>query len=394
MRVITFLICLGIFSFAKAQNSIVQSILNEIKLDSLVNFVENISGEKAVTVNGNTDTIYSRHKSRAGNELAYDYILQELERYGLQTDSMVFSSTGKNALAIQPGSVYPDKYYILCAHYDDMPNLPIAPAADDDGSGVGALLEAARVLSKYQFEYTIIYAFWDEEEQGKVGSIAYANLANANNDSIMGVINMDAIAWDSDNDDAAMIHVRPIGNSLELSDTIQSVNSTYGINLNLAITNPGATYSDHASFWTNNFGAVLIIEDWTFDANPHYHTDTDLIAYFNLPYYLKLAKLSIASLASLATPVGLAGTRPLMKREEINIFPNPFSDLLSIDLSKIINGKTEITIYDSQGKTRFMQSVDANRFVELDMSGFPSGIFILEISSESGIFRRKLIHQD
>jgi hypothetical protein len=378
----------------QAQNPYITSILNDIKIDSLVNFVENISGEKAVTVNGNTDTIYSRHKLRAGNELAYDYILQELNRYGLQTDSMVFSSTGKNALAIQPGSVYPDKYYILCAHYDDMPNLPIAPAADDDGSGVGALLEAARVLSKYQFEYTIIYAFWDEEEQGKVGSIAYANLANANNDSIMGVINMDAIAWDSDSDDAAMIHVRPIGNSLELSDTIQSVNSTYGINLNLAITNPGATYSDHASFWTNNFGAVLIIEDWTFDANPHYHTDTDLIAYFNLPYYLKLAKLSIASLASLATPVGFAGTRPIIKRDEIYVYPNPFSDMLNIDVSKINKGIAEISIYDLQGKTWLMTSVDSNGFIQLDLSKFPSGIFILELKSDSGVFRKKLIRQD
>jgi hypothetical protein len=379
------------FTFANAQNPYITSILNDIKIDSLVNFVENISGEKGVIVNGNLDTIYSRHKLRPGNELAFKYIIQEFERFGLQTDSMVYSATGKNALAIQPGSVYPNKYYILCSHYDGMPNLPIAAAADDDGSGVAATLEAARVLSKYQFEYTIIYAIWDEEEQGLVGSNAYADLAEANGDSLMGVINIDAIAWDSDNDDAAMIHVRPIGTSLQLSDTIQSVNSTYGINLNLAITNPGATYSDHASFWSSNFGAVLIIEDWSFDSNPHYHTDTDLLAYFNLPYFDKLSKLSLGSIAALATPIGFTSVRPFLELEEVRIYPNPFDQILHLDLSRITNDKMEITIYDIQGKIVYNDLFESRPYLQLNTDFMSEGIFIIEIKSEDKIYRSKIV---
>src|SRR5688572_30804844 len=160
MKIVLSFIFFSYVNFAFSQNPYITSILNDIRIDSLVDFVEKISGEEGVVVNGNLDTIYSRHKSRPGNELAFQYIIQEFERLGLQSDSMVFSATGKNALAIQPGSVYPDKYYIICSHYDGMPNLPIAAAADDDGSGVGAVLEAARVLSKYQFEYTLIYAIW------------------------------------------------------------------------------------------------------------------------------------------------------------------------------------------------------------------------------------------
>lgn len=379
------------FLLVKAQNPYITSILNEIKIDSLVNFVENISGEKGVFVNGNLDTIYSRHKSRPGNELAFKYIIQEFERFGLQTDSMIFSATGKNALAIQPGTLYPDKYYIICSHYDGMPNLPIAAAADDDGSGVAATLEAARVLSNYQFEYTLIYAIWDEEEQGKVGSLAYANLANTNNDSIMGVINMDAIAWDSDNDDAAMIHVKPIGTSFQISDTIQSINTNYSIGLNLAITNPGATYSDHASFWTNGFGAVLVIEDWTFDSNPNYHTDTDLLAYFNLPYFLKLAKLSLASVAALATPMGLNSVRPILEMEKINIYPNPFTTILNLDLSKIANEKVDVRIYDMQGKIIIHQFYENTSFVELNTDVLEKGTYVVEINSGIDLFRKKLI---
>lgn len=385
------IIILGNVTFLRAQNPYITSILNEIQIDSLVNFTENISGEKGVTVNGSLDTIYSRHKSRPGNELAFKYIIQEFERFGLQTDSMIFSATGKNALAIQPGTLYPNKFFIICSHYDGMPNLPIAAAADDDGSGVAATLEAARVLSKYQFEYTIIYAIWDEEEQGKVGSLAFANLADNNNDSIMGVINMDAIAWDSDNDDVAMIHVKPIGTSLQISDTIQSINTDYSIGLNLAITNPGATYSDHDSFWTNGFGAVLVIEDWSFDSNPNYHTDTDLLAYFNLPYFLKLSKLSLASVAALATPIGFTSVRPKLELERINVYPNPFTNILNLDLSKISSDRVEISIYDMQGKLIIHQFHEKNSFIQMNTEILKRGTYIIEINSGTELFRKKLI---
>lgn len=385
------IIILGNVTFLRAQDPYITSILNDIQIDSLVNFVENISGEKGVVVNGNLDTIYSRHKSRPGNELAFKYIIQEFERFGLQTDSMIFSATGKNALAIQPGTLYPNKFFIICSHYDGMPNLPIAAAADDDGSGVAATLEAARVLSKYQFEYTIVYAIWDEEEQGKVGSLAYASLAGSNNDSIMGVINMDAIAWDSDNDDVAMIHVKPIGTSLQISDTIQSVNIDYSIGLNLAVTNPGATYSDHASFWTNGFGAVLVIEDWSFDSNPNYHTDTDLLAYFNLPYFLKLSKLSLASVAALATPIGFMSVRPILELERINVYPNPFTSILNLDLSKISNDMVEIDIYDMQGKLIIHQFHEKHSLIQMNTEILKRGTYIIEINSGTELFRKKLI---
>lgn len=391
MKVVLSFIFFSYVNFAFSQNPYITSILNDIRIDSLVDFVEKISGEEGVVVNGNLDTIYSRHKSRPGNELAFKYIIQEFERFGLQSDSMVFSATGKNALAIQPGSVYPDKYYIICSHYDGMPNLPIAAAADDDGSGVGAVLEAARVLSKYQFEYTIIYAIWDEEEQGKVGSLAYANLANTNNDSIMGVINMDAIAWDSDNDDVAMIHVKPIGTSLQISDTIQSINADYSIGLTLAITNPGATYSDHASFWTNNFGAVLVIEDWSFDANPNYHTDTDLIAYFNLPYFLKLSKLSMASVAALATPVGFSGTLDEPgSSNDVKIYPNPVNHFLHIQLPET-EEEAVVELFAISGQSVYSEKFSNAYFFTLPTENISEGVYLLSIRTASKTYLRKIV---
>lgn len=386
---LTNLIFLMFHGFVNAQNPYIQSILNEISIDSLMDQAEKISGEKEVIVNGNSDTIYSRHKTRPGNELAFQYIIQEFERYGLISDSMIFSSTGKNALAIQTGSVYPDKYYILCGHYDDMPNLPVAPAADDDGSGTAAVLEAARVLSAYQFEYTIVYALWDEEEQGLVGSNAYSDAALLNGDSLMGVINMDAIAWDGNNDSAAMVHTRPVGSSLRLSDTVVSVNSQYGINLNLAVTNPGATYSDHASFWSNDFGAILIIEDWTFDPNPYYHTDQDVVAYFNVPYFERLSKLSIASLAALAVPVGLAGENEMVREPEMKVYPNPAGENVYVRLPENHSGLLEI--YDGAGRKIYSSVNENNQTLNLDVSRWISGIYFIRFVSDDFRVSRKFI---
>jgi hypothetical protein len=170
------------------------------------------------------------------------------------------------------------------------------------------------------------------------------------------------------------------------------VNSTYGINLNLSITNPGATYSDHASFWSSGFGAVLVIEDWTFDANPHYHTDTDLIAYFNLPYYLKLAKLSIASLASLATPVGFAGTRPLIKRDEVSIYPNPANHILNIQLNNG-NDNRSLAIYNSIGELIQIIETISDKFISISTENWTNGIYFIQMNSGEITYTSKFIKQ-
>lgn len=374
-------ISFSIFNSAFGQNPIVDSILSKVNIDTLLYRVEEISGARGIVLNGVTDTIKSRHKLRPQNELAYKYIIDKFESYGLQSDSMVFSATGKNAWAIQPGTVYPNQYYIICGHYDSMPNAAISPAADDDGSGCAAVLEAARILSGYQFEYTIIYAIWDEEEQGLVGSAAYASLANTNNDSLLGVLNMDAIAWDGDNDSVAAIHMNSNTNSLNIGVTMDNVNNDYSIGLDLMLINPGATYSDHASFWTNGFGAVLLIEDWNFDSNPHYHTATDLVTYFNVPYFEKTSKLAIASIATLAVPVGLVSTNEIEEENHFSIFPNPASESVSVFIDKAESGT--ISLFNLNGQKINSVVISNQTNATINVSELPNGIYLLHIALEN-----------
>ena len=297
----TTLFFLLIQNISFGQDPVIQSIINQTNIDSLTYFVEELSGEVQTIIGGTPYTILSRRYNHTGNDMAANYIEQRLESYGLPTYNQAgWSGSGRNVYAVQLGTQYPNKKYIICAHYDDYSySGNVVPGADDNASGTAAVLEAARIFRQYNSKYTIIYALWDEEETGLDGSYYYAQQAAFAGDSIMGVVNMDMIAYDSNSDNIAEIHTRPIGNSIALKDQMLQINTLYSIGLNLQIINPGATYSDHASFWQFNYGAILLIE-YDYDFNPYYHSSNDLIQYFNMPYYLKSAQLSLAVTATLA----------------------------------------------------------------------------------------------
>ncbi len=290
---------------ALPQNTTVQQIINTVNVDSLVYFVRELSGDVQTTINGTPYTILSRHKNQPGNDKAADYIKQKFQQYGLTTYDQWWTSTGRNVYAKQIGTQYPNRYYILCAHYDSMPSGSLAPGADDNASGTAAVIEAARILSNYSFPYTIVYALWDEEEQGLVGSKYYATQAANAGDSILGVINLDMIAYDGNNDGKFDIHTRSVGSSLQLKDEILDVNATYNIGLTSIIKNPGSTYSDHSSFWNKGYGAILLIEDNN-DFHPYYHTVNDKIQFFNVPYFANLSKLAIGTFAKIALNLNLS----------------------------------------------------------------------------------------
>ncbi|HEY6435328.1 MAG TPA: M28 family peptidase [Ignavibacteriaceae bacterium] len=296
-----FMLLFGIQTSVYSQSPTIQTIINQTNIDSLVYFVEELSGEVSTIIGGSPYTIVSRNKNQPGNNKAADYIKQKLNSYGLVTYDQNFSATGRNVYGVQLGSQYPNKEYIICAHYDDMPSGTTAPGADDNASGTAAVIESARIFTQYDSKYTIIYALWDEEEQGLIGSAYYALQAFNAGDSIMGVINMDMIAYDNDNDGVGEIHIRNYGNSIGLKDMMLQVNTNYSIGVLPSIINPGTTASDQASFWNNGYGALLLIEEYYGgDFNAYYHSVNDLIIHFNQSYYLKMSKLSIGTVATLA----------------------------------------------------------------------------------------------
>ena len=104
-----------------------------------------------------------------------------------------------NVIAIQRGTKYPNKYVIMSGDIDSRVSDPNdytsdSPGANDNASGMAGAMEAARVLSKYEFPVSIIYAGLSGEEQGLYGGKIMAAYAKEHNWEIIGVLNNDMIS--------------------------------------------------------------------------------------------------------------------------------------------------------------------------------------------------------
>jgi hypothetical protein len=373
-------------------DSLIQNLINQTNLDTLVHFVNVLSGEDSVTINDSTYLLLSRNAVHAHNDLAADYIFQTLSRFGLPTSNQNYSATGRNVFATQTGTHFPDQEFIICAHYDDMPVQPPAPGADDNASGVAAVLEVARILSQIQTKFTVIYALWDEEEIGWVGSGYYATQAYQAGDSILGVVNLDMLGWDSNNDGLIDIHTDTIAQSIPLANLIDSLEASYNIGLNPVIYNPGTENSDHKSFWDQGYSAVIFSEAyWGGDFNPFLHTSSDTIVNFNLNYFHKLSRLAVATMAYLSLHDSLTNT--VEEGEGIILagfelgqnYPNPFNPTTTIEFSIPKAEFVTLKIYNILGEevtTLVSERLTAGQYkYQWDASGLPSGVYFYKLEA-------------
>ena len=103
-----------------------------------------------------------------------------------------------NVLAVQRGTTDPGRYVIMSGDIDSrasdaLDGVSDAPGANDNASGMAGAIEAARVLSKYRFPGTIVYAGLSGEEQGLFGGQIMAEIARDEGWEIVGVLNNDMI---------------------------------------------------------------------------------------------------------------------------------------------------------------------------------------------------------
>ncbi len=103
-----------------------------------------------------------------------------------------------NVVAILRGSVNPNRMVLMSGDIDSRVSDPNnftsdSPGANDNASGMAGTLEAARVLSKYSFNNSIVFAGLSGEEQGLFGGMGLAEFAKAGNWELIGVLNNDMI---------------------------------------------------------------------------------------------------------------------------------------------------------------------------------------------------------
>lgn len=333
---------------------VIDTTITKTTLQSLSLVNRELSGDTLTVIGGLPYTITSRHKDNAGNDKAAQFILERFQSYGIQAAYMQFSSSGQNVIGTRAGSKYPNRYYIICSHYDDMPSTGLAPGADDNCSGTCAVLEAARLLALFTFDYTVKFIAFDEEEQGLVGSHNYVDSAIARGDSIMGVINMDMIAYDGDNDFNASLFC--VDRNEAFADYVKNAINLYTPLMVPYVIIQNITGSDHYWFQESGYRALLGIEMMS-DFNPYYHTSNDKNSNLNMPYYLNYTRGLIAALMTYAwdyfidiihTPITEGnGYTPVIATSVIR------SPLI---ISKVMNGPRLYYKLDSNGTFNYVNA--------------------------------------
>ena len=219
---------------------------------------------------------------------ARDNIFATFQSFGLPTELYAFTHSGVhyNVMATQLGTRFPASYYIVGAHFDSAG----CPGADDDASGIAAVLEIAHILSQYPSEYTIKYMAFDMEEYGLYGSAAYANTHMA--DDIRGMIALDMVAWDAG---GRTCDIWGRATSAPIKGLLAQAVAMYG--QGLATTIKGQRdQSDHASFEAVGFQACHLRESL---GNTNYHLQIDSVdvpGYINYIYAADMTRCIVGYL--------------------------------------------------------------------------------------------------
>jgi PKD repeat protein len=184
-----------------------------------------------------------------------------------------------------------------------------APGADDDASGVAAVLAIAGAFSRAGTERTMIFAAFANEEMGRIGSREFIRQAQLQQPGIYAGICFDMIGYNHRYPKMDMVT-----NGNNASQSICAVASeanrlnTIGLGLEKVVTpdNP-QNWSDQVSFWEAGLPAMYFIEDENptrsssyFEANPNYHSGRDTLDRLNVTLMTKTARLGAATAAALS----------------------------------------------------------------------------------------------
>jgi Zn-dependent M28 family amino/carboxypeptidase len=220
---------------------------------------------------------------------------------------------GKNIVLELPGTENAKEIIYVGAHYDSITHNhetmeftpdAVAPAADDNASGLAAMLVAAQKIAATPHKKTVRFVAFDFEEIFFLGSTAFARdlkqqKFGKKGETYLGLINLEMIGW-SKKKPILKIYTRdknPEDNAL--AENVK--NSAGALDLDAQILANGFNRSDNWPFWENGLHAVTLSEDWENDFNEkNYHTANDTADSLNYAYLAEVAELVTASLQRIA----------------------------------------------------------------------------------------------
>jgi len=239
------------------------------------------------------------HRPRELNQAA-DYIEAEFARAGYEVRRQEYNVSGTDCFNLEveiSGTSLPDEIVIIGAHYDSVTG---SPAANDNGSGVAALLGLARRFSRRTCERTLRFvAFVNEEapyaHTEQMGSWVYARRCRERGEKVSAMLSLETIGYYSDTPGSQKYpplvgllypstgnFIAFVGNT-RYSDLVRQVVGAF--RRNEQFPSEGAALpqairsiarSDHWSFWQEGYPALMVTDTAPF-RYPYYHTPEDTV---------------------------------------------------------------------------------------------------------------------
>ncbi len=254
----------------------------------------------------------------AGHLYVETYVHQQLEQWGTVTAHR-FRANGRehrNWVLDLPGRDPGRSPILVGAHYDGVPG---SPSADDNATGVAALLEIARAIAHRPARHPVRCVAFDLEEMGLVGSEQYATALHEQKVALRLMISLEMLGYcdrapGSQRYPSILDRFYPsqgdfiglIGNLVALGDLLHFHRAMQRVGARSewlpagrrGLMVPQTRQSDHAPFWDRGYRA-LMVTDTAFLRNPHYHQPSDRLETLDLDFLTLVCQGMILGLQTL-----------------------------------------------------------------------------------------------
>jgi hypothetical protein len=224
--------------------------------------------------------------SDAFNAMGLDVVFHEWKYKSLQGKNVVATLEGTDTAA--------NATFILSAHYDTVRD---SLGANDDGSGVAAMLAIAKVMSQYSFNYTIRFIAFSGEEEGIYGSFSYARDSYDNGENIVADLNLDTVGYANATEDGQILLFVVPQRSVWIPDFAATVAVKYNDIIHLRTeTIPDYRGGDHQPFADYGYDSTSIVESSPYEWE---NSPGDTPDHINWSYLVKVTKLTLAVTAEI-----------------------------------------------------------------------------------------------
>ncbi|KAG5648827.1 hypothetical protein DXG03_000176 [Asterophora parasitica] len=235
---------------------VIASIVDNISIPQMRNDIRFLTGEDEKS------GIVSRHSFSKGASTAAAWLKARFEETGASCNLKPFLvGFAPNVVCRYPSTVHTTSTVLLSAHYDSRGSFGSlrAPGADDDGSGTISLLSIARVILRkgVKFHSNVELVAFAGEEQGLLGSRAYARELRAANANLTLMVQADMLAFREPGEPHQLGLPETIGSPV-VTQLVANVSAIYSPELRVGFT--PACCSDHQSFHEQGFPATQVFE--------------------------------------------------------------------------------------------------------------------------------------